>query len=85
MANEANDEPATPIAATPPRESDDAHFPSLPKEKATVNLDAWQLPPRDDQLSQQLAEWSQRDPHVRAMSVSSLTRTFLSSEHTDSL
>lgn len=81
-----HDEPAVPVDVTPSRQMDDATPVAFRRKPVAVNLDAWQVPsPPDEKLSKQLAEWSRSDPHFRAMSVSSLTRTFLSSEHTDSL
>lgn len=80
------DEPAAPVDVTPPQQSEDATPVALARTPVAVNLDAWQVPsPPDEKLSKQLAEWSQSDPHVRSQTVSSLTRRFLNSEHTDSL
>lgn len=80
------EEPAVPVEIESPIQSNESLPVMVAQKTQLVNLDAWQVPTSPhDRLNEQLAKWSQSGPHLRSMTFSSLTRTFLAPENTDSL
>lgn len=66
---------ARPAELIPPPQSSPTMSVAPVRKLLVANLDAWQARDSgDDSLSEQLAEFSQFDPHLRSLTVHSLTR-----------
>jgi hypothetical protein len=63
---------------TTPPQSYSGEFAPASQHLLLANLDAWQVPSPDNELlSEQLTEFAQFDPHLRSLTVSSMTRAVL--------